>query len=71
MYLDVNKNNPDFLINGKVKKKTLVSPFTKHCESFIIIPLRKKLKQIKQIFLYNPGYIKINNSNHINEEKKN
>ena len=91
LYLDVNKNNPDFLINGKVKKKTLVSPLTKHCESFIIIPLRKKLKQIKvnhiyiqeyyiddkyneemkQIFLYNPGYIKINNSNHINEEKKN
>ena len=88
--VEVNKDNPDFLINGKVKKKTLVSPLTKHCENFIIIPLRKQLKQIKvnyiyiqeyyiddkynesikQIFYYNPGYIKINNSNHINEEKK-
>ena len=54
--VDFNKDNPDFLIHGKVKKKTLVSPLTKHCENFTIIPIRKKLKIIKINHIYIEEY---------------
>ena len=31
----------------KIKKKTLIYPFSKHSENFIITPLRNELKVIK------------------------
>ena len=50
--LEVNKENPDYLIEGKVKKKTLVYPSSKHTESFLIIPLRNQLRTIKINHIY-------------------
>ena len=45
--LELNKDNPDYLIEGKIKKKTLVYPFSKSTEDFIITPLRNDLNIVK------------------------
>lgn len=54
--LELNKNNPDYLIEGKIKKKTLIYPFSKHSENFIITPLRNELKVIKLNNIYIEEY---------------
>ena len=54
--LELNKDNPDYLIEGKIKKKTLIYPFSKHSENFIITPLRNELKVIKLNNIYIEEY---------------
>jgi hypothetical protein len=44
---EYNKENYDYLIEGKIKKKTLVYPFSKSTEDFIITPLRNDLNIVK------------------------
>ncbi len=44
---ELNKDNYDYLIEGKIKKKALVYPFSKTTEDFIISPLRSDLNIVK------------------------
>ena len=44
---ELNKDNYDYLIEGKIKKKSLVYPFSKTTEDFIISPLRSDLNIVK------------------------